>query len=35
VNRQTWSGVGFSKTSSLTPVGLDNMVYTSFRYYLP
>ena len=35
VNRQTWSGVGFSKTSSLSPVGLDNMVYTSFRYYLP
>jgi hypothetical protein len=35
VNRQTWSGTGFSKTTSLAPVGLDNMVYTSFRYYLP
>ncbi len=35
VNRQTWSGAGFSKTSNLSPVGLDNMVYTSFRYYLP
>ena len=35
VNRQTWSGVGFAKTSSVAPVGLDNMVFTSFRYYLP
>jgi hypothetical protein len=35
VNRQTWSGVGFSKSASLSPVGLDNMVFTSFRYYLP
>jgi hypothetical protein len=35
LNRQTWSGAGFSKTSSLSPVGLDNMVFTSFRYYLP
>jgi hypothetical protein len=30
VTRQTWSGVG-----GLGPEGLDNMVYTSFRYYLP
>jgi hypothetical protein len=35
VDRQTWSGAGFSKGTSLTPVGLDNMVFTSFRYYLP
>jgi hypothetical protein len=35
VNRQTWSGVGFAKGTSLAPVGLDNMVFTSFRYYLP
>jgi hypothetical protein len=30
VTRQTWSGVG-----GLGPEGLDNMVYSSFRYYLP
>lgn len=30
VNRQTWSGVG-----GLEPHGLDAMVFTSFRYYLP
>jgi hypothetical protein len=35
VDRQTWSGAGFSKGMSLTPVGLDNMIFTSFRYYLP
>jgi hypothetical protein len=29
VTRQTWSGSGF------TPEGLDNMVFSSFRYYLP
>jgi hypothetical protein len=35
LNRQTWSGVGFTKTTSVAPEGVDNMVYTSFRYYLP
>ncbi len=30
VNRATWSG-----KSSLEPHGLDTMVFTSFRYYLP
>jgi hypothetical protein len=29
VTRQTWSGLGAS------PEGLDGMVFTSFRYYLP
>jgi len=29
-NRQTWSGLG-----GLEPHGLDAMVFTSFRYYLP
>lgn len=29
VTRQTWSGGG------LTPEGIDNMIFTSFRYYLP
>jgi len=35
VTRETWSGAGFSKGSSLSPAGIDNMVFTSFRYYLP
>jgi hypothetical protein len=30
VNRATWSG-----TEGLSPEGVDNMVFTSFRYYLP
>lgn len=34
VTRQTWSGVAGPGTSG-SPSGLDNMVYTSFRYYLP
>lgn len=34
VTRQTWSGVPMTGTSG-TPEGLDNMVFTSFRYYLP
>jgi hypothetical protein len=39
VTRQTWSGV--TSASGITPVtygspeGLDGMVFTSFRYYLP
>jgi hypothetical protein len=37
VSRYTWSGEGFSGAGApgLSPTGLDNMVYTSFRYYLP
>ena len=35
VTRQTWSGEGFSKGTSVSPEGLDGMVFTSFRYYLP
>jgi len=36
VTRQTWSGVGFTKTGpGVTPEGIDNMVFTSFRYVLP
>ena len=34
VTRETWSGVAGPGTSG-SPSGLDNMVYTSFRYYLP
>jgi hypothetical protein len=37
VTRQAWSGVGPSGSGQpgVTPEGLDSMVYTSFRYYLP
>ncbi|MGD1022389.1 MAG: hypothetical protein ABR880_06380 [Candidatus Sulfotelmatobacter sp.] len=37
VTRQTWSGIGPAGTgqSGVTPEGLDGMVFTSFRYYLP
>jgi hypothetical protein len=35
VTRQTWSGEGITPTTGTTPEGLDNMVFTSFRYYLP
>jgi hypothetical protein len=34
VTRDTWSGVAGPGTSG-SPSGLDNMIYTSFRYYLP
>jgi hypothetical protein len=34
VTRQTWSGVAGPGTSG-SPSGIDNMVFTSFRYYLP
>jgi len=36
VTRQTWSGANAAGTpGALTPEGLDGMVFTSFRYYLP
>jgi len=37
VTRQTWSGVGSAGSAApgVAPEGLDNMVFTSFRYYLP
>jgi hypothetical protein len=35
VTRQTWSGVAPVGAGSGAPEGLDGMVYTSFRYYLP
>jgi hypothetical protein len=34
VTRYTWAGIAGPGTSA-SPTGLDNMVYTSFRYYLP
>jgi len=35
--RQTWSGLGSAGAGApgVTPEGLDGMVFTSFRYYLP
>jgi hypothetical protein len=37
VTRQSWSGVGFAGPGlpGASPEGLDSMVFTSFRYYLP
>jgi len=37
VTRDTWSGVGPSGAGhpGVTPEGIDNMVFTSFRYVLP
>jgi hypothetical protein len=37
VTRQTWSGIGAAGTGApgVSPEGLDGMVFTSFRYYLP
>jgi hypothetical protein len=35
VTRDTWSGTGFVKGVGVSPEGIDNMVFTSFRYVLP
>ncbi|MGA8617540.1 MAG: hypothetical protein WB660_03335 [Candidatus Sulfotelmatobacter sp.] len=35
VTRQTWYGEGFTKGTGVAPEGLDGMVFTSLRYYLP
>jgi hypothetical protein len=35
VDRNTWSGVGATAGSTAGPHGIDNMVFTSMRYYLP
>jgi hypothetical protein len=35
VTRQTWSGITPLSAPSGAPEGIDNMVFTSFRYYLP
>jgi hypothetical protein len=35
VDRDTWYGVGFTKGTAVAPSGLDNMVFSSLRYYLP
>jgi hypothetical protein len=35
VTRQTWYGTGFSTGTGVAPEGVDGMVFTSLRYYLP
>ena len=35
VTRQTWSGITPLGAPSGAPEGIDNMIFTSFRYYLP
>jgi hypothetical protein len=35
VTRTAWSGTGASAGTFLQPKGIDNLVMTSFRYYLP
>jgi hypothetical protein len=35
VTRQTWSGITPVTAPSGAPEGIDNMVFTSFRFYLP
>ena len=35
VDRTTWSGVGATAGSTADPHGIDNMLFTSMRYYLP
>ena len=35
VTRQTWGGANSSGPAGISPEGLDGMVFTSFRYYLP
>ncbi len=35
VERYAWSGAGFSPAVGAAPHGLDGMIFTSFRYYLP
>jgi len=35
VDRRTWSGVGSVPGVGVSPSGIDNMIFTSFRYYLP
>jgi hypothetical protein len=35
VTRQTWSGITPTSAPSGAPQGLDNMIFTSLRFYLP
>jgi len=35
ITRDTWNGTNSYKSVPYSPEGIDNMVFTSFRYYLP
>jgi hypothetical protein len=35
ITRNAWSGASGTSGVSSTPHGIDNMIFTSFRYYLP
>jgi hypothetical protein len=35
ISRNAWAGAGQTTGTSLSPHGIDNVFYTSFRYYLP
>jgi len=35
ITRGTWTGTGATAGTFVAPHGIDNMVFTSFRYYLP
>ena len=35
ISRSAWAGAGSTADTSLAPHGVDNIIYTSFRYYLP
>jgi hypothetical protein len=35
IDRNTWSGAGATAGTTAAPHGVENMVMTSFRYYLP
>jgi len=35
VSRNAWAGAGATAGSSVKPHAIDNMIFTSFRYYLP
>lgn len=35
LSRDAWTGTGATTSTFVAPHGIDNMVFTSFRYYLP
>jgi len=35
ISRNAWAGAGSVAGTSASPHGIDNLLYTSFRYYLP
>ena len=35
ITRGSWTGTGATAGTFVAPHGIDNMVFTSFRYYLP